>query len=153
MRAGFQAIVDQMEPLLQALQMSPAKAVKDGLRGLPKRGVYAFYENGRAIYVGRSNRMRDRIREHGAESSRHESATFAYKLMLEIEGEQGGHTSKLSRQELQEKYEETYKRQRERIREMEMRAVQIDDQAVQAVFEIYTILTLGTTKYNSFRTT
>lgn len=153
MKADFQAIVDQMEPLLQALQMSPAQTIRDGLRCLPRRGVYAFYENGEAIYVGRSNRMRDRIREHGSESSRHESATFAYKLMLEIEGEQGGHSSKLSRRELQEKYEETYKRQRERIREMEMRAVQIDDQAVQAVFEIYAILALGTTKYNSFHTT
>ncbi len=153
MRADFQAIVDQLEPLLQALQMSPAHNLKSGLRGIPKRGVYAFYENGRAIYVGRSNRMRDRIREHGAESSRHESATFAYKLMLEVEGEQGGHSSKLSRRELQEKYKETYARQRERIREMEIRAVEIDDQAVQTVFEIYAILALGTTKYNSFQTT
>ena len=59
----------------------------------------------------------------------------------------------MSRQDLQEKYKETYTKQRERIREMEMRAVQIDDQAVQAVFEIYAILALGTTKYNSFQTT
>ena len=153
MSPGFQAIVDQMEPLLHALQMSPAQTVKDGLRGLPKRGIYAFHENGRAIYVGRSNRMRDRIRQHGAESSRHESATFAYKLMLEVEGEQGGHSSKLSRQELQEKYKETYTEQRKRIREMEVHTVQIDDQAAQAVFEIYAILALGTTKYNSFQTT
>ena len=59
----------------------------------------------------------------------------------------------MSRQDLQEKYKETYTEQRERIREMEVHTVQIDDQAVQAVFEIYAILALGTTKYNSFQTT
>ena len=36
---------------------------------------------------------------------------------------------------------------------MEVRAVAIEDQKVQAVFEIYAILSLGTTKYNSFQTT
>ena len=36
---------------------------------------------------------------------------------------------------------------------MEVRAVAIEDQEVQAVFEIYAILSLGTTKYNSFETT
>ena len=36
---------------------------------------------------------------------------------------------------------------------MEVRAVRIDDQAVQTVFEIYAILALGTAKYNSFQTT
>ena len=79
MRSGFQKIVDQMEPLFQALLASPPHTVENGLRNLPHRGVYAFYENGRAIYVGRSTRMRPRIREHGAESSRQGTATFAYK--------------------------------------------------------------------------
>ena len=70
MRSGFQKIVDLMEPLFQALLASPPHTVENGLRNLPQRGVYAFYENGRAIYVGRSNRIQPRIREHGAESSR-----------------------------------------------------------------------------------
>ena len=36
---------------------------------------------------------------------------------------------------------------------MEVRTVAIEDQRVQVVFEIYAILALGTTKYNSFQTT
>ena len=36
---------------------------------------------------------------------------------------------------------------------MEGRAVAIEDQKVQVVFEIYAILSLGITKYNSFQTT
>ena len=72
---------------------------------------------------------------------------------LEEVGEQGGHSSKSSRQDLQQKYENKYKGQRKRIREMKVRGVAIEDQKVQAVFEIYAILALGTTKYNSFQTT
>ena len=153
MNPDFQKIIDQMEPLLQQLITSSPHTLEDGLRNLPRKGVYAFYENGQTIYVGRSNRILDRIREHGAESSRHESATFAYKLMLDGVGKQGGHSSELSRQDLQEKYEDKYHEQRNRIREMEVRTVEIDDQRVQAVLEIYSILALGTTKYNSFQTT
>ena len=153
MNPDFQKIINQMEPLLEELMTSSPHTIEDGLRNLPRKGVYAFYENGKAIYVGRSNRIRDRIREHGAESSRHESATFAYKLMLEEVGEQGGHSSKSSRQDLQQKYENEYKGQRKRIREMKVRGVAIEDQKVQAVFEIYAILALGTTKYNPFQTT
>ena len=153
MNPDFQKIIDQMDPLLEELITSSPHTIEDGPRNLPRKGVYAFYENGKAIYVGRSNRIGDRIREHGAESSRHGSATFAYKLMLEEVGEQGSHSSKSSRQDLQKKYENKYKGQRKRIREMEVRGVTIEDQKVQAVFEIYAILALGTTKYNSFQTT
>ena len=36
---------------------------------------------------------------------------------------------------------------------MEVRAVGIEEQEVQAVFEIYAVLALKTTRYNSFHTT
>ena len=72
MNPDFQKIIDQMDPLLKELKTSSPHTIEDGLRNLPRKGVCAFYENGKAIYVGRSNRIRDRIREHGAESSRHE---------------------------------------------------------------------------------
>ena len=60
MRSGFRIIVDQMEPLLQALQNSQPLTVDEGLRNFPRKGIYAFYENGRAIHVGRANRMPSR---------------------------------------------------------------------------------------------
>ncbi len=83
MRSSFQKIVDQMDPLFQAILASPPHTVENGLRNLLQWGVYAFYENGRVIYMDRSNRMQPRIREHGAENSRQGTATFAYKLTLE----------------------------------------------------------------------
>jgi len=50
---------------------------------VPKQGIYVFYENGKPIYVGRSNSMRQRLRDHCAQSSDHFSATFAYLLANE----------------------------------------------------------------------
>ena len=66
MRSSFQKIVDQMDPLFQALLASPPHTVENGLRNLLH--------------------MRPLIRERGAESSRQGTATFAYKLTLEAVG-------------------------------------------------------------------
>ena len=152
MNAAFQDIVKQMEPRLEMLENCSPHAWGN-LQGIPPKGVYALYENGEAIYVGRSNRMRQRIREHGANSSRHESATFAFKLLREAVGEPEGHRSSKTRKELQELHPREYEEQRLRIRNMTVRVVEIEDQRVQAVFETYAILALGTTRYNTFHTT
>ena len=97
--SGFLKIIDRMKPLLRELQESSSHSIKDGLGNFLRKGVYAFYEDGKAIYAGRYNRMRNRIRD------------------------------------------------------MEVRAVATEDQAVPAVFEIYAILAFWPTKYNSFQTT
>ena len=153
MNAEFQSIVDQMEPLLEQLEDCNPLVAQDDLKRLPRRGVYAFYEGGEAIYVGLSNRMRERIREYRSTSSRQESATFAFKLLLDAIGDPGGHVRGRTRSELQKRHAEEYNRQKERIQKMEVRAVGIEEQEVQAVFEIYAVLALKTTGYNSFHTT
>ncbi len=152
MNTDFLGIIEQMEPLLKRLKECPALAWNK-LQDIPSKGVYAFYENGEAIYVGRSNRMRRRIREHGADSSRHGSATFAFKLLLEAIGEPGSHRSSAPREELEDLHHEEYAEQRRRIRDMTVRVVEIQDQRVQTIFETYAILALDTTRYNTFHTT
>ena len=152
MNAEFQAIIEKMEPLLENLK-SCQPFTWDNLRDLPQKGVYVFYEDDKPVYTGRSNGMRQRIRQHGADSSRHGSATFAFKLLLEKIGEPGNHRSSAPRKELEERHSEEYAKQRRRIREMTIRVVQIEDQQRQAIFEIYAILALGTTCYNTFYTT
>ena len=152
MNAEFQAIIEKMEPLLENLK-SCQPFTWDNLRDLPQKGVYVFYEDDKPVYTGRSNGMRRRIREHGAESSRHESATFAFKLLRETIGAPDGHVSKQTRKELQELHSEVYAKQRHRIRNMTVRAVAIEDQRVQTIFETYAILALDTTLYNTFYTT
>ena len=152
MNANFQAIIEQMEPFLESLK-SCQPFTWDNLRGLPQKDVYAFYENGEAIYVGRSNGMRQRIRQHGADSSRNGSATFAFKLLLEEIGEPGNHRSSAPRKELEERHSEEYAKQKHRIQNMRVRVVEIEDQRVQTIFETYAILALDTTLYNTFYTT
>ena len=152
MNARFREVVDRMERLLEELRCSDL-LTWDDLRRVPQQGVYVFYEGDTPIYVGRSRRMRKRIREHGATSSRHESATFAFKLLRHAIREPDGHSSKHTRPELQEKYASQYAAQRERVRNMRFRVVEIEDPLVQTVFETYAILALNTTDYNTFHTT
>ena len=114
----------------------------------PQKGVYVLYENGQATYVGRSNTMRRRIREHGADSSDRYSATFAFRLLRrELNNPKG------TAQDIEETYREEYRQQRARVRAMTFRAVSISDQLEQTLFEIYAILEMGTApEYNDFET-
>ena len=44
---------------------------------LPEKGVYVFYENGKALYVGRSNNIPQRRRQHIGRSSQTTQAALA----------------------------------------------------------------------------
>ena len=154
--ASFEDIVAQLEPLLERLQSGPAYQGQT-LRNLPKKGVYVFYEHGKPVYVGRvggnsKQTIRDRIRQHTIPSSGHNQATFAFRLVLEELGLPMGHESDMTRPELADKYEAKFREQKQRVRNMEVRAVEVTDSMVQAVFEIFATLTLGTTRYNRFDT-
>ena len=110
--------------------------------------MYVFYEKGNPIYVGRSNNIPRRIREHGADSSDRYSATFAFKLLRETLGEPEGMA-----EEIQYAHKDEYRRQRERVRDMTFRAVEITEQVQQTIFEIYAILEIGAVlRYNDFET-
>ena len=145
MNTEFQRIVEQMERLLEDLRGS-REYTRDDLRDMTKQGVYVLYENEKPIYVGRSRDLDRRIREHSARS-RHNSATFAFILYREKLGNPEG-----KREEVQAMDPPEYERQRQRVGAMTIRAVEIEDPWVQAVFEIYAVLALGTTKYNTFET-
>ena len=131
---------------------------KDEIGNNPKQGVYVFYdEEEKPIYVGRSNNIRQRIRQHGADSSMNESATFAFELLQEDQMDEpdipGRRSPGVTRKQLQNKYPEKFAAKRKRVRDMKIQVVEITDQPLQYVFEAYAILTLGTTRYNKFWTT
>jgi hypothetical protein len=54
--------------------------------GMPKSGIYLFTEKGDHLYVGRSNRLRERYFLHCRPGSRQNQASFAYKLAREASG-------------------------------------------------------------------
>ena len=145
----FLEIVAKMDSLLRDLEASPRRSW-DTLQFLSRRGgVYVFYECGHPIYVGRTRHIQERIRQHGDPSSRKESATFAFQLLKDKVP-----TQKRTRAEIERDYASEFAHERERIRKMCVRAVEIEDQVVQTFFELYAILALDTMKYNAnaFRT-
>ncbi len=77
--SDFQNLVNQLPQILEFLVHSPLKPW--GYLGtLPQKGIYVFYENDTPIYVGRTNRMRSRLKEHGSPSSGHNKAPFAFNM-------------------------------------------------------------------------
>lgn len=154
MRPEFSKFADQLEPILVELLDSPTFSLSD-LDDVPKKGVYVFYENDAPIYVGRTNRMRERLKEHGAKSSRGESATFALKLLRKKLDDPGRHHPKYPRKVIDSDpgLKEKFAAERERVRNMRVRVIKIESQELQHLFEAYAIICLGTTEYNSFKTT
>ena len=147
MTNDFWRAVNRMKPLMDELTESEERSW-DQYSDAPQNGVYVFYEKGKPIYVGRSNNLRGRIREHGAASSDRYSATFAFKLLRRELSDPKGKAEDIERA-----HKEEYHQQRERVRAMTFRAVSITDHLEQTLFEVYAIIEMGTApQYNDFET-
>ena len=150
----WDSVSGEMPNLMQALQGSNLR--DRNFRGFPQRGIYVFYENDRPIYVGRTNRMRLRILEHGRPSSTHNSASFAFLLAVERAEAQGIDCENRSRGELEneQRCKPLFAAAKDRVSRMGIRCVAIDDAIEQTVFEVYAAIGLGTTRkqggYNRF---
>ena len=124
------------------------------LRGMPERGVYLFSEGKKHLYVGRTNRLRQRLQEHGRPSSRHNSAPFAFLLAREETGRTTAtYQTKGSRGELEADplFAAAFTAAKERVRAMNIRFVAQPDPLGQALLEIYVAVALQT-PYNDFDT-
>ena len=148
----FKMLVAKLPSLLEQLVNSPRKPWSD-LGNIPKKGIYVFFENGDPLYVGRSNRMKKRIKEHGWKSSTHHSAQFAFNLAKKAAEEIG---IDIGRRRDELKKDATFARlfieAKERISRMSIRVVEINDPIIQTNFEVYSSLALGTTQYKDFDT-
>ena len=146
----FDSIVASLPKTLGKLLASPALS-RDNLGVLPERGIYLFFEDSEPIYVGRSNRLRKRILEHGQQSSTHNSATFAFNLALKAGVDRGFNFPPMSRERLQRdpKFCSLYLEAKECVREMMVRVVEVADPIEQTLFEVYAALTLET-PFNEF---
>ncbi|KAF5419035.1 MAG: GIY-YIG catalytic domain-containing protein [Candidatus Methanocomedens sp.] len=151
MNAKFEDIINQFSDLMQQLANSPLRQ-RNSLGDIPNKGIYVFYENNKPIYVGRSNRMKDRIQEHGRKSSYHNSATFAFILAKEIANEQGIDINK-NRDALESDstFRNIFLEQKERVSIMNVRVIEINGPITQTIFEVYVSMELNT-EYNDFDT-
>jgi len=147
----FHNAIELLPKILNKLQNTPTKS---RLEDFPDNGVYVFYENNQPIYVGRSNRMKSRILEHSRPSSGHFSATFAFKIAFKKAKENGGIDLERTRGELlaDVQFNPLFLKAIDRVSRMSVRAIEIDNQVIQTLFETYAILALKTTEYNDFHT-
>src|SRR5262249_59286640 len=117
-------------------------------RTMPRSGIYLFTENGRHLYVGRSNELRGRYRNHCGATERERGAPFAFLLAREATGRTRAsyHTGANSRAGLMldPAFAAAFTAAKQRIRAMEYRYVEEADQNRQALLAIYCALVLGT---------
>lgn len=124
-------------------------------RDMPNCGIYLFTENGRHMYVGRSNVLRPRYGRHCRPGATYRQASFGFQLAREA-------TRKLKasykaddncREGLMRDpvFVSAFTAAKTRIRAMDYRCVEEPDQNSQALLEIYCAIVLGT-PYNDFRT-
>ena len=131
--------------------MKPCHRLEVG--DIPEKGIYVFYENGRPIYVGRSNRLKDRIQEHGRPGSKNNSAPFAFNIAKSKAKRLGINIDKArSKLEKVPEFKEEFKKAKGRVARMHVRVLEVENQITQHVFEVYAAFHLETTKYNYFGT-
>ncbi len=149
---SWEKLIAKMPILLEALRARPA-LIRNELAGVPQRGIYALYENNCPMYVGRSNRLRQRLLEHSRPSSPHNSATFAFLLAEEQARNSGILVEELTRETFQNDptLGELFREAKARVSRMKVRIVEVNCPIEQAVFEVYAAMELGTIPhYNNF---
>ena|SRR5438094_193137 len=150
----FAGLVEALAPKLKTLLSMPPLGYQGLPIGMAKSGVYLFTEEARHLYVGRSNKLRGRYGRHCLPGATYKQAAFAFRLARESTGKvQATYKTKGSRRDLMEDpvFIEAFRAAKERIRNMEYRFVEEQDQNRQALLEIYCAIVLGT-PYNDFAT-
>jgi predicted GIY-YIG superfamily endonuclease len=116
-----------------------------------KAGVYLFSENGKSLYVGRTQKLRARYGNHQRPSSAPHQAAFAFNLALDATDARTKEM-RATRAQLTDRQavKKAFVHAKDRVRQMEFRWVEIEDPNLEAVFEVYASMQLGTT--NDFET-
>jgi predicted GIY-YIG superfamily endonuclease len=148
MNETFRLHVESLQLSFEKLMsMSPAKVCALP-KTMPKRGIYLFSERDEHWYVGRTNRLRQRLGEHCRKSSTHNSAPFAFLLAREMCRQHSTHGTR-TQLERHEVFGPAFIVAKNRVSAMDVRFVEESDALRQALLEMYAAIALGT-KYNSF---
>lgn len=130
----------------------PSVRVEDLPRDAPQSGVYLFSEGERHLYVGRTDRLRDRLQEHCRPGSPHNSAPFAFRIAREVTKRiVASYTTEGSRRSLaaDPEFGNAFTQAKIRVRQMDVRWVEEPHELRQTLLEIYTAVVLQT-PYNDF---
>ncbi len=151
----FEDVTARMPEYLRELEDCQV-ITRDGRGRLPpnlpaNEGIYVFYEGDKPMYVGRSDRLRARLLQHGRASSRHGSAPFAFNIARKKFRATRPDSDSMSRSVLEQDsdFAPLFREAKQRVRRMGIRVVGIEDPIEQTIFEVYAHLKLGT-PFNSF---
>jgi hypothetical protein len=152
MNDTFRQHVESLHPSFERLMsMSPVK-VCSLPKPMPNRGIYLFSENATHLYVGRTNRLRQRLGEHCRKSSPHNSAPFAFLIaraeskMVAASYKPEGSRADLAKHEV---FGPAFIAAKDRVGKMDVRFVEEADPLRQALLEMYASIALAT-PHNSF---
>jgi len=146
--------IDKLDAQVDVLVAARAARAGSLPRGMPDAGVYLFSEGGQHLYVGRSNRIRQRIGNHTRPSSGHNQATFAFRLARQQTGKiDAVYSSSGSRQNLLDdaEFRAAFDEAKARVRAMDIRWIEEEDPIQQTLLEVYAAIRLGTS-HNDFDT-
>jgi hypothetical protein len=152
MNETFRAHVESLHPSFQRLMAMPPVNVCALPKTMPARGIYLFSEGNKHLYVGRTNRLRKRLKEHCRKSSTHNSAPFAFLLAREASGmvsasyQRNGSRAQLEKDRT---FGPSFLAAKARVSNMDVRYVEEGDPLRQALLEIYVAIALKT-PHNSF---
>jgi predicted GIY-YIG superfamily endonuclease len=150
----FAEFVEALHPSFECLiRMVPLQMSKLPAK-LPEKCIYLLSEGQNHLYVGRTRRLRKRLREHSVAGAQHNQAVFAFKLAREMTGRiAAAYSASGSRAALcaESEFSEAFKQAKTRVRNMDLRFVEEAEPTRQALLEIYASVVLRT-KYNDFDT-
>jgi hypothetical protein len=147
----FRQHVEQLHAKFEALMEMEPVTLTNLPRDIPQSGIYLFSEGPSHLYVGRSKRIRDRLKYHCGPAK---DAPFAFKLARELTGHTKASYSKSnSREQLlaDPVFQAAFQAAKERIRRMHIRFAEEPDPNGQALLEIYATIALRA-RYNDFDT-
>jgi predicted GIY-YIG superfamily endonuclease len=154
MHPKFAEVMESLHPSFERLMaMEPLRGTPPSSHSTPKSGVYLFSEQEGHLYVGRSNRILERYKLHCGVSAKQNQASFAWKLMAEVVGHKATYRKGQGRADLilRPDYADAFSKAKARIRNMDYRFVEENDQMRQALLEAYVCIALDT-PYNDFNT-
>lgn len=154
MHPRFANLIESLHPLLERIKAMSPVTTETLPHGMPKSGIYLFSDGAKHLYVGRSNRLRSRIRRHGAVTAKHNVASFAFLIARKKTGHtKATYRTEGSRAALEQdpRFARAFSDAKARIRSMSVRFVEEDNQLRQALLEMYVHVVLRT-PFNDFDT-
>ena len=146
----FDQAVSDVKKKYSDLLASPKHRMDNLPKNMPLAGIYLLSEHGKALYVGRTNKLRNRLQYHTRNN--HNQATFAFLLAREKTGKTKASYRKAgSRADLltQPNFRSAFDAARQRIKEMDVQFVEETDPIRQALLEICTAVWVRA-RYNDF---